>query len=332
MNNDTNRVLIIYGPTATGKTALAIKLAKKFNAELISADSRQVYKGLDIGTGKVSFESKIEKHQGYWVVDDVKIHGFDLVKPEENFSVADFIKFTQSSIIQIIKLKKLPIIVGGTGFYIKVLIEGIETVGVPANQDLREKLEKLSAGQLYQKLKKINPRKAKSMNDSDRLNPRRLIRAIEVSQSPVANHKLSINNQQLTINNLIIGLTAPNNYLYERADAWLMERLQRGMIKELKELISRGVDLKWLDNLGLEYRWISRHSKKEISIEMATHRLKGDIHSFIRHQKTWFNQFKNDLAAGRQVKIYDISSPGWGDKLEKDVDLWYNSHSLQAFP
>ena len=111
-----NKVLIIYGPTATGKTALVIKLAKEYNGELISADSRQVYKNLDIGTGKVSFESKVEKHNKYWTVDGVKIHGFDLVKPGEQFTVADFLKFSHDSIIQITQQKKLPIIVGGTPF------------------------------------------------------------------------------------------------------------------------------------------------------------------------------------------------------------------------
>ena len=100
---NTKRALIIYGPTATGKTTLAIDLAKKFNGELISADSRQVYKGLDIGTGKVSFGSKVEKHYGYWIVDGVKIHGFDLVDPSKQFTVADFLKSTNSSMIQIIE-------------------------------------------------------------------------------------------------------------------------------------------------------------------------------------------------------------------------------------
>jgi len=127
-------MLAIYGPTVTGKTNLAIKLAHKFNGELISADSRQVYKRLNIGTGKVSFESKIEKHDKYWVVDGVKINGFDSVKPGEQFTAADFVKFANNSIIKIIKLNKLPIIVGGTGFYIKALIEGIDTLGIPANK------------------------------------------------------------------------------------------------------------------------------------------------------------------------------------------------------
>ena len=155
-------MLVIYGPTASGKTDLAIKIAKKFNGELISADSRQIYEGLDIGTGKVSFSSKIEKRKGYWIVDGVKIHGFDLIEPPgyepgsrkvaskhepgsryETFSASDFIKFARTTMIHIIGVGKLPIIVGGTGFYIKALIEGLDSDGVAPEQNLRSQLEKL---------------------------------------------------------------------------------------------------------------------------------------------------------------------------------------------
>ena len=135
-------MLVIYGPTATGKTDLAIKLAKKYNGEIISADSRQVYKNLDIASGKVSFSSTVVKHKGYWIVDGVKIYGFDLVDPGKRFSAADFIKFAKTTMIQIIEVKKLPIIVGGTGFYIKALIEGINTLGIPPNLNLQKKIIK----------------------------------------------------------------------------------------------------------------------------------------------------------------------------------------------
>src|SRR3990167_10582331 len=124
------QVLIIYGPTQTGKTDLALQLAKKYNGELISADSRQVYKGLDIGSGKVGFSDVISKHHGYWTVNGVRINGFDLADPGQQFSAADFLKLANSSISRITKLKKLPIIVGGTGFYIKALLDGIGSIGI----------------------------------------------------------------------------------------------------------------------------------------------------------------------------------------------------------
>lgn len=327
------KLLIIYGPTATGKTALAIDLAKKYNGELISADSRQVYKGLDIGTGKLSIEqlndSKVKRFKGYWIVDGIKIHGFDLVNLDQRFSVADFLKFAKSSMIQIIELNKLPIIVGGTGFYIKALIDGIDTVGIPVNQKLRKKLQKLSTADLYQKLLSINHERARSMNESDRANPRRLIRAIEIAFHKITTSEGSkprlaakratseVTNYPLpTTSYLLVGLTAPNDFLYQKADIWLETRLNKGMIGEVQNLINQNVNSQWLDNLGLEYRWITRHLLGKITKEEAIVRLKGDIHSFIRRQKTWFGKFKG-------IKLFDISQRNWSTKLEKTFKAWY---------
>ena len=319
-------MLVIYGPTATGKTTLAIELAQKYNGELISADSRQVYRGLDIGTGKVSFTSKIGKHQGFWIVDDVKIHGFDLVNPGQRFSVADFLTFANSSIVQTIKLNKLPIIVGGTGFYIKALINGIGSIGIPLNPKLRQQLEKLSTTDLYQKLLEINPKRAQSMNDSDRKNPRRLIRAIEIAtynkKLKTRNLKRKIIHYQLpTTNYQLVGLTAPNFYLYNRSDKWLEERLSHGMVDEVKNLLDQKVKPQWLDYLGLEYRWLTRYLLGQITKEEAINRLRGDIHSFIRRQKTWFRQFPN-------IYLFDISKPSWRQKLEKIVSLCYTQTNV----
>lgn len=308
-----NKALVIYGPTATGKTALALQLARKFNGELISADSRQVYKGLDIGTGKVSFESKIEKHDGYWIVDGVKIHGFDLIQPGKQFAASDFLDFTHTTMIHIIGVKKLPIIVGGTGFYIKALIEGLQTQGIPSDPSLRKKLEKLNREELYERLLKINNSKAKTMNYSDRLNPRRLIRAIEISESK--NSKLPTSSYPPPATHYtIIGLTAPNDYLYKRADESFDSRINQGMIDEVKTLLSNDISPQWLDNLGLEYRWLTRFVMGNNSKEEALKNAKGELHSFIRRQKTWFKKFKN-------IKVYDVSNPGWQSRLGKDVEF-----------
>lgn len=343
------KAIVIYGPTVTGKTDLALQIVRKFGGELISADSRQVYRGLDIGTGKVSFDAKVEKHQGYWLVDGIRINGFDLINPpvfepgskehyesgseQGSFSAVDFLKFAHHSMIQIIKLKKLPIVVGGTGFYIKALIDGIGSIGIPADQKLRRDLEKLSPKNLYQKLLKIDLHRAQSMNQSDRQNPRRLIRAIEIaiynqyqestikpsSRAQVegyqANTKYKIPASpagRLNTKYILLGLTAPNNYLYSRADKWLDMRLSKGMVDEVKALIEKGIDPKWLENLGLEYRWLTRYLLGKVKKDEAIERLRGDIHSFIRRQKTWFNQLKG-------IKIFDISKLNWQDILEKEL-------------
>jgi len=329
--------LIIYGPTATGKTALALQLARKFQGELISADSRQVYQNLDITTGKASFKSKVEKHKGFWIVDGVKIHGFDLVEPPRYepdsspdgslrepgseqgiFSVSDFLKFASDTMIQIIVSKKLPIVVGGTGFYIKALLDGIGSVGIPSDLTLRRELEKLSIDHLYQKLEKIDPKRAKSMNESDRQNPRRLIRAIEIARAsyltPGVSGVASKRTPGVSLDGeyQIIGLTAPNSYLYSRADKWLKTRLEHGMIDEVKSLLDQKVSHQWLDDLGLECRWITRYLLGKVSREEAINRLRGDIHSFIRRQKTWFRKFP-------QLALFDISKPNWQQELEKLV-------------
>ncbi|MEK9146811.1 MAG: tRNA (adenosine(37)-N6)-dimethylallyltransferase MiaA [Patescibacteria group bacterium] len=314
-------MLLIFGPTVTGKTALAIDIAKKLNGEIISADSRQVYKGLDIGTGKVSFDTPSQKHSGYWIVDGIKIHGFDLVEPGQNFTAADFLKFASTTMRQIHQIGKLPIIVGGTGFYIKALTSGIKSIGIPKDQKLRRKLEKLSTQNLYQQLLKLDLSRAKSINESDRQNPRRLIRAIEIAtyKKYQGNTKYKILNTKY----LIIGLTAPNAYLYQRADNWLDQRLQKGMIDEVKNLLEKKVNPKWLDGLGLEYRWWTRYLTGQIKKYQARERLRGDIHNFIRHQKTWFKQFEN-------ISIFDISKPDWRHQLEKTIKDWYDTYRQWA--
>ncbi|MDZ7586852.1 MAG: isopentenyl transferase family protein, partial [Patescibacteria group bacterium] len=154
------KILIICGPTATGKTKLAVTLAKKFSGEIISADSRQIYQGMDIVTGK---DLPAAKQAG------ITIYGYDLIKPDEEFSVAHFVKYAHDLINQI----RFPIIVGGTGLYLNSLINPPPTLTIPPNWQLRKKLEKKSAVQLQKALMKINPIRFNQMNHSDQLNPRR---------------------------------------------------------------------------------------------------------------------------------------------------------------
>ena len=311
-------MLVIYGPTQTGKTDLALQLARKFQGELISADSRQVYKGLDIGSGKVGFSDVVEKHAGYWIVNGVRINGFDLTGAGKQFTAADFLHFANSSISRLIKVQKLPIIVGGTGFYIKALLDGIGSIGIPADWKLRTRLEKLSGGDLYKQLFSIEPARAKSMNQSDRANPRRLIRAIEIVLS---NQKAETTHYRLpTTDYLIIGLTSPNEFLFKKADSWLEERISHGLIEEVKKLLDGGVDSKWFEALGLEYRWITKYLLGENSYEESLLRLRGDIHSFVRRQKTWFPKFKN-------IKLFDISGKNYQASIEKTVCLWYTKEN-----
>jgi len=177
-----NKLLVICGPTATGKTNLAISLAKKNNGDVISADSRQVYRGLDIGTGKdLPKKAKIKflsgQKYGYYEVGGVKIWGYDFADPRHSFNVSQYLKFTKKIIADIVKRGNLPILVGGTGLYIKGVIDGIPTAEVPKSNRLRKNLEGKTPEELYEMLAQIDSIKAAEMNSSDKKNPRRLMRA-----------------------------------------------------------------------------------------------------------------------------------------------------------
>lgn len=305
-------MLVLYGPTAVGKTSFALRLAKNLNAEIISADSRQVYKNLDIGSGKVSFENKVKKHKGYWTVDGVRVNGFDLASPGQKWNVADFLTYALKEIKRINSKKKIVIVAGGTGFYIHSLLYGLESIGVPEDKSLRAILEKMTATELFNKLKQTNPQKASLLNESDKKNPRRIIRAIEISLFRGKNRRI---NSQFTKEDICIGLSANNEYLYKKSDMWLKERLKNGLIEEIKSLVSSGVNAEWLKSLGLEYRWLTRYVKGEISYDQALKGLMGDTHSFIRRQKTWFKKFQD-------IKVFNVNSKEGFKSAEKEVLNW----------
>ncbi|MCX6705165.1 MAG: hypothetical protein NT162_02400, partial [Candidatus Woesebacteria bacterium] len=236
-----NRLLVICGPTSTGKTTLAIKLAKKFNGELISADSRQVYRGMDIGTGKdLPKGAKIKlpwfQKYGYYEISGAKIWGYDLADPRHEFNVAQYIKFAERIIADIIKRGKFPILVGGTGLYIKGVIDGIATAQIPKNNLLRKNLEKSTPEDLFEKLAQMDSLKAAQMNISDKKNPRRLIRAIEVAMWRINNIKKEkeIEKRKKEFEVFMIGLTAPEKFISERIKLRVAQRVKMGIKKEVE--------------------------------------------------------------------------------------------------
>ncbi len=210
------KLLVITGPTATGKTALGLELAEKFNGEIVSADSRQVYKYMDIGTGK-------DTTYFQW--------GLDLVLPNQQFNASDFVVYAQKVLDDIWSRGKLPIIVGGTGLYIKELLYPSETLHIPPNQELRNK--KYDLKELQDQVQKIDPKKWEIMNNSDKNNPRRLMRAIEVA-GKVASSFTPRNDT------LIIGLTAAKEVLGKRIEKRVDERIAVGMEKEKGKLAAMG--------------------------------------------------------------------------------------------
>lgn len=351
----SNKLLVICGPTATGKTSLAISLAKRFNCELVSADSRQVYKGMDIGTGKdlpdtSKFHTSAIKQKGYevgyYVVQGVRLWGYDLVDPDRDFSVAQYVGISRKIIANIINRQKLPLLVGGTGFYIKGIVDGIKTTKVPRDNELRASLENKSVDELYEMLSVEDPVKAASMNKSDRKNPRRLIRAIEVAKwnfiSSDIITKKGLGNDQKQIakrwNTLFVGLKAPKAVLDSRIKKRVEDRLEKGILDEIIKLLAIGIT--W-DNQSMQamgYRqwkdYFKKHSGEKILIGTTYQTNNKDINTefskavgkwikaeqqYAKRQMTWF---KND----DRIYWFDITEKKWNENVEKTVSKWHNKN------
>lgn len=335
------KLLVICGPTATGKTELAIKLAQKLDGEIVSADSRQVYRGMDVGTGKdvenFKFPSQsylapsgtirtrrkerfwTGKQIGYYLVNGIKIWLYDVVEPKEEFSVAQYFKITKVVIKDIWQRGKLPILVGGSGFYIKALTHGIESLGIEPDWELRKKLSNLEINQLRANLAKIWPERWKIMNESDRKNPRRLIRAIEIARK-YQNPNIKIQNYKSKIKNLdtlFIGLTAPYPVLYRRIDKRVEERVKKGVVEEIKTLLKKGYGWDLPSMSGMGYREFRDFFEKRANFEEAVQRWKWDEHQYARRQMTWF---KKDP----RIHWFPITDPDLTEKMERLIRTWYN--------
>lgn len=275
------QILIICGPTATGKTALAAKLAKKFNGELISADSRQVYQGMDIVTGK-------DRPAG------VIIHGLDLVKPSEEFSAAHFVIYARNLINQINNRGKLSIIVGGTGQYIDSLLNPPETLMVKPNWILRKKLERKTVLQLQEQVQKLNLARFKQMNYSDKNNPRRLIRAIEVASS-LQGQTLKTYSYEI----LWLGLTMEKTVLNKRIAARVQARIAAGAMSEwqkLKKLYSpklismSGIGYRELPDISAWVRAEQQYARRQLTWFKKNSSIHWNPANVVKLVKTWYTE------------------------------------------
>ncbi len=274
----SHKLITIVGPTASGKSDLAIKLAKKFNGEIISADSRQVYKGLDIGTGKVTKKDR----------KGIPHHLLDVVSPKRRFTVTQYRKLALKAIDKVLKNNKLPILCGGTGFYIQAVVDGITIPEVPPDWKLRKKLEKKSAKELYQILKKLDPGRAKTI---EKENPRRVIRAIEIvmkTKKPVP----SLKKEPFPYPVLILGIKKEKKELISLIRERFFKWLKRGLIKEIKKIRKSGVSWKKIEELGIHYRVIAQYLQNKINKkEMIENSIK-EIQNYAKRQMTWFKKDK----------------------------------------
>jgi len=318
-----NKFLVICGPTATGKTKLALNLAKKFNGELISADSRQVYRNLDIGTGKdlpknTKYEIRNTKLGGYYEIDGIRIWGYDLVSPKSEFSVSHYEKIVREIIKDICERNSLPIIVGGTGFYIKALVDGIDTINIPKNDRLRQKLARYSLAELYNKLSQLDSSKAESLNISDRQNPRRLVRAIEVAVWQI-DHKtknITLNIPQKNV--LFIGLKAPSAILKIKIKNRVMKRLKMGIENEIRFLLAQGVTWENQSMNTFAYKEWQAYFAKEATKKQVIEKWLDDEENYAREQMIWFKKDK-------RINWFDITNDDWEKGVEKIAQQWYSS-------
>ena len=269
-------VYAIVGPTAAGKTAVSIRLAKKVGGEIISGDSRQVYRGLDLGTGKVTKRE----------MRGVPHHLIDVANPRTVYSASDYVRDGRQAIEGVLARGKVPIIVGGTGFYIDALLGRIELAHVEPNQALRKKLERLSLIQLQSRLTRLDPERYATIDDK---NPRRLIRAIEIALGtptrtpPPARH----------VHIIWIGLTVPFDELREKIHKRLVTRMKAGMVAEVKRLHKNGLSWKLMHALGLEYRYLALYLQKKISKREMLKELEHEIVRYAKRQMTWFKKNQN---------------------------------------
>lgn len=312
------KLLVICGPTAVGKTKLAIHLSKLFEGEIISADSRQIYRGMDIGTGKdlpVNSNVKTQNSKlkyGYYEIDGVRIWGYDLILAKDNFSVAQYVEIAREIIKDIWSRNKLPILVGGTGLYIKGVIDGIETVSIPPNLILRKSLEGKGVDELYEILASSDPLKAASMNISDRKNPRRLVRGIEI-----ASDRVNVRPKGRKYNDvLFIGLTAPKEFLFKRIEDRVYERLKSGFEDETKELLKDGISWNSQAMQSLGYRQFRNYFEGDEGRESAIKNWIKEEKKYAKRQITWFKRDK-------RIIWYDIKTSGWERNVERLVKKWY---------
>jgi len=281
-------VIVIVGATASGKTALSIKVARAIGGEIISADSRQVYRGLDIGSGKITADE----------MKGVPHHLLDVAEASDVFTASDFVQLGAVALADIRTRNHVPIIVGGTGFYIDALLRRVSLADVPPNESFRLQLSDYSLEELQEKLRTCDPTRYETV---DIKNPRRLVRAIEIAQvlgttpapptknmnpteAPAAHHSNDV---------LWIGLTAPPEELKKKIHIRLFARICRGMLEEAQALHKNGLSYERMDELGLEYRYMARRLRGDMSHEEMTEVIEKESYRYAKRQMTWFKKNKS---------------------------------------
>ncbi len=297
-------MITIIGPTASGKTSFAAHLAAQLDAEIISGDSRQLYKGMDIGTGKDLIDYTVD---GY----EVPYHLIDIRSAGEKYTLFDYQKDFHAAYNDIVERQKLPVLCGGTGLYIESVLKGYNLPDVPRNHELRQELECKSLDELSETLASYRD----LHNTTDTKNKRRAIRAIEIADFQKKNSMSKL--QFPAINSLIIGVDIDREVRRERISSRLRNRVEEGLINEIEQLLNDGVSPADLIYYGLEYKYVTQYVIGELTYDDMLNQLEIAIHQFAKRQMTWFRGMER-----RGFKIHWIDhSLQMSEKISRAKEL-----------
>jgi len=288
------KLIVILGPTASGKSELAVRLAKKFNGKIVSADSRQVYRRMDIGTGKVTKKE----------MKGIPHYLLDVASPKKRFTVIQYRKLALKAINKILKNVHVPILCGGTGFYIQAVVDGIIIPEVPPDWRLRKELEKKSTEELYQILKKLDPRRAKTIESK---NKRRLIRALEIVKKigrvPI------FKKEPLPHPILMIGIKKEKKELSSLIKKRFFKWLRQGFLKEVLKLKKMGLSWQRIEEFGIHYRVIAQYLQKKLNYQQMIENSLKELQNYAKRQMTWCK---------RDRRIHWIKNYKEAEKLAKE--------------
>jgi tRNA dimethylallyltransferase len=284
-------MFVILGPTSSGKSDFAIRLAKEVDGEVVSVDSRQVYRGMDIGTGKVARDLDT-RYKNAFYSEGIRHHLLDVASPKREYNVTHFLRDAKKAIADIEKRGKVPILCGGTAFWIEALLLGTSFPEVKPDKALRAKLDKLSAEELFEILGKKDPKRAATIDAKNKV---RLIRALEIIESlgkvPSIRYKIQDARYKST---KIFALSPPKEILHARIEKRLRDRLDQGMLDEVKRLREEGVSWKRLQGFGLEYRWCARYLQGKISREAMEAELLKESKHYAKRQLTFLRRLERE--------------------------------------
>ena len=296
-----NHLVAIVGPTAVGKSRLAIHLAQTFNGEIVNADSRQVYSYMDIGTDKPDRQQ----------LSLVKHHLVDIINPDEDFSLAHYQQLAYKAIDDIQQRQKLTILVGGSGLYVWAVLEGWGIPQVPPDPEFRrileEKADRGGTEELYQELMRVDPVSAQKI---DRRNIRRMIRALEVYRNTDVPFSQFQRKNPPPFNTIIIGLTMDRAELYRRIDLRVERMIEQGLVEEVQKLVSMGYGFNLKAMSGIGYEQIGLFLKGELTLPAAIQKVKFETHRFVRHQYSWFR------LKDKRINWFDILD----DRAESEIE------------